>query len=62
MEYYNAKALNQDGYFIFNEEHKVYNVNKKRIKSGLNPAYLRHNRLGHKNKKHIKELHSDGLL
>ena len=47
MEYYNAKALNQDGYFIFNEEHKVYNVNKKRIKSGLNPAYLRHNRLGH---------------
>ncbi|WVZ90286.1 hypothetical protein U9M48_036596, partial [Paspalum notatum var. saurae] len=41
----------------------ILNINAKRLKrSGLNPAYDWHCRLGHINKKHVEKLHRDGRL
>nr|KAJ0219462.1 hypothetical protein LSAT_V11C300122340 [Lactuca sativa] len=43
-------------------DNSLYHINIKRIKQGLNQAYLWHRRLGHINKKCISQLQRSGLL
>ncbi|WVZ93413.1 LOW QUALITY PROTEIN: hypothetical protein U9M48_039393 [Paspalum notatum var. saurae] len=53
-----------NGLYVLNlKDEPILNINAKRLKpSGLNPAYIRHCRLGHINKKRVEKLHKDGLL
>jgi hypothetical protein len=53
-----------NGLYVLDSENKtVCNVNTKRARpNDLNPTFIWHCHLGHINEKHIKRLHSDGLL
>ena len=53
-----------NGLFVLNlDDSPICNINAKRPRlADLNPTYMWHCRLGHISEKHMKKLHSDGLL
>ena len=59
-----ASASIKNGLFVLNlDDSPIYNINAKRSRpNDLNPTYMWYCRLGHISKKHMKKLHSDGLL
>jgi len=53
-----------NGLFVLNlDDSPICNINAKRPRlADLNRTYMWHCRLGHISEKHMKKLHSDGLL
>jgi hypothetical protein len=59
-----AFASIMNGLFILNiDDSPMYNISAKRPQpNDLSPTYMWHYCLGHISEKHMKKLHSDGLL
>jgi hypothetical protein len=59
-----ASAPINNGLFVLNlDDSPICNVSAKRLRpNDLSPTYMWHCRLGHISEKHMKKLHSDGLL